>query len=238
MSELSDRVALITGASGNLGGAVARRCADAGARLVLIDRGTDRLARLFPEFAADDRHHLAGGVDATDPDAFAKAVADARARLGAIDVLVNTVGGFRGGAKVHEEDLATWDFLYAINLKTVVVACRAVVPVLLEQGRGRIVNTAAGAGLAAPAGLAAYSASKAGVMRLTEGLAKELKSHGITANCVLPGTIDTPQNRKAMPDADTSKWVAPEAIADAIVFLASDAARAVTGAALPVTGRG
>lgn len=238
MIDVKDRVALVTGASGNLGGAVARRFAAAGARLVLVDRANERLATLFPELASSDRHHLAGGVDATDPDAFAGVVAEARARLGGVDILVNTVGGFRGGPKVHEEDLATWDFLYAINLKTVVVACRAVVPTFLDQGHGRIINTAAGAGLSTPVGLAAYSASKAGVLRLTEGLAQELKSAGITANAVLPGTIDTPQNREAMPKADFSTWVAPEAIADAILFLASDAARAVTGAALPVTGRG
>lgn len=238
MFDLSDRVVLVTGASGNLGGAVVRRLADTGARLVLVDRGTGRLEKLFPELAAEDRHHLAGGIDANDVDAFAGAVAAAREKLGGIDALINTVGGFRGGSKVHEEELATWDFLYGINLKTVLIACRAVVPVFLEQGRGRIVNTAAGAGLSAPAGLAAYSASKAAVLRLTEALAQELKSHGITANCVLPGTIDTPQNRAAMPNADTSKWVAPEAIADVMLFLASDAARAVTGAAVPVSGRG
>jgi len=238
MMDVTDKVALVTGASGNLGGAVVRRFSEAGARLALVDRAEDRLAELFPELAEGDRHHLAGGVDATDAVAFAAAVAEAQDRLGGIDILVNTVGGFRGGPKVHEGDLETWDFLYAINLKTVVVACRALVPVFLEQGHGRIVNTAAGAGLSAPAGLAAYSASKAGVIRLTEGLAQELKAHGITANCVLPGTIDTPQNREAMPNADVTKWVAPEAIADAILFLASDAARAVTGAALPVTGRG
>lgn len=238
MTDLKDQVALVTGASGNLGGAVARRFSEAGARLVLVDRAKDRLPKLFPELAEGDRHHLAGGVDATDAVAFAAAVAEARAKLGRVDVLVSTVGGFRGGPKVHEEELEAWDFLNRINLKTAVVACRAVVPVLLEQGHGRIVNTAAGAGQSAPAGLAAYSASKAGVLRLTEGLAQELKGAGITANAVLPGTIDTPQNREAMPNADFTTWVAPEAIADVILFLASDAARAVTGAALPVTGRG
>jgi NAD(P)-dependent dehydrogenase (short-subunit alcohol dehydrogenase family) len=238
MTDLKDKVAFVTGASGNLGGAVVRRFSEAGARLVLVDRAADRLPQLFPDLAEGDRHHLAGGVDATDAVAFAAAVAEAKAKLGGIDILVNTVGGFRGGPKVHEEDLEAWDFLYAINLKTTVVACHAVVPVLLEQRHGRIINTAAGAGLTAPAGLAAYSASKAGVLRLTEALAQELKSAGITANAVLPGTIDTPQNRKAMPGVDFGKWVTPEAIADVILFLASDAARAVTGAALPVTGRG
>jgi len=127
--------------------------------------------------------------------------------------------------------------MFKINLHTTLNACRAVTPELLRNGRGRIVNVAARAALTGVPTLGAYCASKSAVIRLTESLAGELKDHGITVNCVLPGTIDTPQNRKDMPQADFSKWVAPTAIADAILFLASDGARAVTGASLPVYGR-
>jgi NAD(P)-dependent dehydrogenase (short-subunit alcohol dehydrogenase family) len=127
--------------------------------------------------------------------------------------------------------------MFSINLHTALNSCRAVVPHLLRQGGGRIVNVAARAALAGVPTLAAYCASKSALVRLSESLAAELKDQGITVNCVLPGTIDTPQNRRDMPGADFSKWVAPEAIADVILFLASDAARAVSGASIPVYGR-
>ena len=126
-----------------------------------------------------------------------------------------------------------------MNLRTAVVCCKAALPALLERGAGCIVNIGAGAAAArAAAGMGAYTASKAGVQRLTESLAEEVKDRGVRVNAVLPGTIDTPRNRADMPDADVARWVAPEAIADVIVFLASDAARAVTGASIPVFGRG
>jgi NAD(P)-dependent dehydrogenase (short-subunit alcohol dehydrogenase family) len=125
-----------------------------------------------------------------------------------------------------------------MNLRTAVVCCKAVLPAMLERGTGCIINIGAGAAARAGAGMGAYTASKAGVQRLTESLSEEVKDRGITVNAILPGTIDTPRNRADMPDADFSRWVAPEAIAAVIVFLASDAARAVTGAAIPVLGRG
>jgi NAD(P)-dependent dehydrogenase (short-subunit alcohol dehydrogenase family) len=154
-----------------------------------------------------------------------------------VDVLINTVGGYTGGKRVDEESLANWEKMFSINLHTTLNACRAAVPHMLRQGAGRIVNVAARAALTGVPTLSAYGASKSAVIRLTESMSSELKDHGIGVNCVLPGTIDTPQNRADMPNADFSKWVAPAAIADAMLFLASDAARAVSGAALPVYGR-
>jgi len=139
---------------------------------------------------------------------------------------------------VHETDLADWDFLFEVNLRTTLLCCRAVVPQMLRQGSGRIVNVASRDGLHGGAGYSAYSASKSAVLRLTESLAAELKQSNINVNCIMPGTIDTPQNRSAMPNSDFSKWVVPEAIADVILFLISDSARAITGAALPVYGKG
>ncbi len=158
-------------------------------------------------------------------------------RFGQIDVLANTVGGYRGGTPVHETDPDQLALLLDLNARTAYTISQAVIPAMLARGRGRIVHVAARAGLHGGAKMAAYSMAKSAVIRLVEALAAEHKHSGITVNCVLPGTIDTPQNRAEMPDADHSRWVAPEAIADVIAFLASDAARAVQGAAIPVYGR-
>lgn len=234
MGEFAGKVVVITGAAGNLGQACAQAFARAGAKQALVDRSTGRLNKLGP---ASVEVLLVEGVDLAEAAHAAKAAEAVLARFGRVDVLVNTVGGFAGGKKVHEDGLDTWERMQRINLHTALNACRAVVPHMLKQGGGRIVNVAARAALAGVAGLGAYGASKSAVIYLTQTLAAELKDQGINVNCVLPGTIDTPQNRHDMPQADFAKWVAPAAIADAILFLASDAARAVTGAALPVYGR-
>ena len=206
-------VAIITGAVGNLGFATAQAFQAAG-------------------------HLIVGGVDLSDPASLGKLVETTLARFGRLDVLVHTVGAWRGGKLVHDTDLADWDFLFNVNLRTTLLCCRAVVPQMLKQGRGRIITVASRDGLAGSAGYAAYSASKSAVLRLNESLADELKVSNINVNCVLPSTIDTPQNRAALPNADFSKWVEPAAIADVILFLASDASRAITGAAIPVFGKG
>jgi NAD(P)-dependent dehydrogenase (short-subunit alcohol dehydrogenase family) len=159
-------------------------------------------------------------------------------RFGRIDVLINAAGGWRGGTAVHETSLDTWDLLINLNVRTMIVVSSAVIPVMLKQGSGKIVNVAARAGLSGSSKGGAYSAAKSAVLRLTESMAAELKNNGINVNCVMPATIDTPQNRADMPKADTSRWVKPEAIADVILFLTSDAAQAVHGAAIPVYGRG
>jgi NAD(P)-dependent dehydrogenase (short-subunit alcohol dehydrogenase family) len=229
---------MVAGAAGNLGEAVARAFGEAGARLVLLDRGPDRLAALYPELSRAEDHLLLGGVDAADGSSVAAAVSTALERLGHIDVLANTVGGWRGGTATHETSLETWELLQDLNARTAFVLSRAVLPAMLEQGSGKIVHTAARAALAGTARSAAYSASKAAVVRLVESLAAEVGSKGININCVLPGTIDTPQNRAAMPKADPSRWVPPGAIAQVFLFLASDAAWLINGAAVPVYGRG
>lgn len=235
MTDLSNKIAIVTGAVGNLGMAVAGALGTAGAKTVLVDRSQDRLTQAFAE---DPDRYLAGGIDLTSEESVGALVASALERFGRIDALINTVGGFRGGAPAHEEALATWDMMMTVNLRTTLLTCRAVMPAMLGQGGGSIVNVSAGAALSGPAGLAAYSASKAAVLRLTESLSNEVKAAGVRVNAVLPGTIDTPQNRQAMPDADPSAWVKPEEIAAVVAFLVSDAARAVTGVALPVSGRG
>lgn len=235
---IKDKVAIITGAVGNLGTATARLFQQAGARTVLVDRSPERVREAFADLADSPVHLLAGGVDLSDPASLGKLVADTLARFGCIDVLVNTVGAWRGGKPVHDADLADWDFLFNVNVRTTLLCCRAVIPQMLKQRGGKIINVASRDGLAGSAGYAAYSASKSVVLRLTESLADELKASNINVNCILPGTIDTPQNRAAIPNADFSKWVEPAALADVILFLASDASRAINGAALPLFGKG
>jgi NAD(P)-dependent dehydrogenase (short-subunit alcohol dehydrogenase family) len=234
MFDFLGRVAVITGAAGNLGYAVARAFQGTGARLVLVDRAADRLPRLFPGLAGAPDHFLATSVDLTDADAVAAMVAETIQRFGQIDVLVNVAGGFGGGKPVHETPLETWQHMLDLNARTVLITAQAVVPYMLVQSYGKIVNVSSRAALKGSAKQAAYSAAKSAVMRLTESMADELKKSGVNVNCVLPGIIDTPQNRQAMPKADPSRWTKPEAIADVILFLASDASRAVHGAAIPV----
>jgi NAD(P)-dependent dehydrogenase (short-subunit alcohol dehydrogenase family) len=237
MFDFADRIVLVGGAAGALGQAVVRAFHAAGANLVLLDREPGRLAELFPGLAASADHLLLDSVDAADVDSVKGAVQAAIERFGRLDVVANTIGGYRGGTPVHETPPETWDFLLTLNARTAFLLSRAVVPHMLERGAGRIVHVASRAGLKGTARGAAQSASKSALLRLVESLSAELRREGINVNCVLPGTIDTPQNRESMPKADHSRWVPPEAIADVILFLASDAARAVTGAAVPVYGR-
>ena len=237
MFDFSERVVMVGGASGNLGEAVVRAFHAAGANLVLPDRKPDRLPNLFPGLADSPEHLPIGPVDATDAASVDRAVQAALERFGRIDVLANTVGGYRAGTPVHETPLDTWDFMLNLNARTALVLSRTVVPHMLEQGSGKIVHVAARAALKGGAKSAAYSVSKSAIVRLVESMAAELRHKNINVNCVLPGTIDTPQNRQDMPNADHSRWVPPEAIADVMLFLASDAARAVNGAAIPVYGR-
>ncbi len=225
---------IVTGAFGVLGAAVAQRFAAGGARLGLIDRIA---APAWATQKFGGAHRLRAAVELTDVSATAAAIDALAADLGGIEVLVNVAGGFQW-QPLGEGAAAAWEAMFATNLKTAVTACSAALPHLLARGGGRIINVGAGAAARAGAGMGAYAASKAGVERLTESLAEELKDRNILANSVLPGTLDTPRNRADMPDADFSRWVSPAAVADVIAFLASDAARAVTGAAIRVTGRG
>jgi NAD(P)-dependent dehydrogenase (short-subunit alcohol dehydrogenase family) len=172
-------------------------------------------------------------LDQAEVDA---AVAKAIERFGRIDVLCNIAGGFRMGEPVHATADEDWNFLLDVNARTVLHTARAVVPRMIQGGGGKIVNIGAYAAQKGLAQMAAYTAAKGAVIRLTEAMAAELREKHINVNCVLPTIIDTPENRAAMPKADPARWVAPADLAQVILFLASDAARAVHGAALPVTG--
>ncbi len=236
MDELNRRVVMVTGAVGNLGVVVAHRFNGSEASLALVDRGYDRLCETFPSLVDEPDHFLASCTNLLDPQEVGQVVTATLQRLGQIDVLVNTVGGYRAGAPVHEAPFEDWDAMFNLNVRSILIPSRAVIPHMLSRGAGKIVNVSARAGLQGSPEMAAYSAAKSAAIRLTESLSGELRGRGINVNCILPGTIDTPENRKASPDADYSQWVQPESLAEAIFFLASDAARDVHGAALPVYG--
>jgi NAD(P)-dependent dehydrogenase (short-subunit alcohol dehydrogenase family) len=229
-------VVVVTGAAGHLGRAVARHFAARGARLLLVD--VDRLRLVDAHGETHERLRLVG-ADLRDPLQAQAAVQQALRDWGRVDVLVNVAGGFEMGDALAEADDAAWTRMHELNLRTTLHMCRAAVPAMLAGGRGgAVVNVGAHAALRAGARMAAYAASKAAVQRLTEALAAELRDQGVRVNCVLPTILDTPANRAAMPQADASRWVAPDALAEVIGFLASDAARAVSGVSLPVTARG
>jgi len=225
---MSSKVLAVTGGFGALGRAIAAAAAADGYRVALIDR--------TPVPAAPDAALALGGVDLADPAAADAAMEVIVARLGRLDVLVNAAGGF-AWQTLADGDPGAWAALYAGNVLTAANASRAALPHLLAAPDGRIVNVGANAAVKAAAGMGAYAAAKAGVHRLTESLAEELKGSGVTVNAVLPSIIDTPANRADMPDADPSIWVAPQDLARVILFLASPQARAVTGALVPVVGR-
>jgi NAD(P)-dependent dehydrogenase (short-subunit alcohol dehydrogenase family) len=231
-SGMTGRVYAITGAFGVLGAAVAKAAAAQGARLALID-----FAKQAPEgLPAGDEVLVLGGVDLTDPAATKAAVDAIVARFGGLDVLINVAGGFRW--ELHEGgDPETWSRLFLMNVQTASNAARAAIGALKSSGSGRIVNVGANGAVKAGAGMGPYAASKAGVHKLTEALAEELKGDGVTVNAVLPSILDTPVNRADMPDADFATWVSPADLAAVILFLASEPARAVTGALVPVMGR-
>jgi NAD(P)-dependent dehydrogenase (short-subunit alcohol dehydrogenase family) len=237
MFNFGNKIVVVTGAAGNLGEAVARAFLQAGANIVPVDRATNRLPQIFSDIADSPEHYLATSVDSTDADGMNALAAQTMDRFGRIDALINTVGGYRAGTPLHETPLETLDFLFSLNARTTFIASQAVIPKMLEQGKGKIVSVAARSGLAGGKNMSAYSAAKAAVIRLTESMSAELKLQGINVNCVLPGTIDTPQNRTDMPNSDHSRWVKPASLADVILFLASEAARDVHGAVVPVYGR-
>jgi NAD(P)-dependent dehydrogenase (short-subunit alcohol dehydrogenase family) len=228
-----DQTVLITGAAGNLGRAVAAAFAGAGANLVLIDLKDDALKSIATKGASGV---LAQRADLADPASIAAAVDAAIKRFGRIDALCNLAGGFAMGDKAHELSAEAWTHMMELNAGSVLRMAQAVVPHMLKAGGGRIVNIGANSALSGKAEMGAYVASKSAVIRLTETMAAELRGHNINVNCVLPSIIDTPQNRTAMPKADPKRWVAPEALADVLLFLASPAARAIHGAAIPVVG--
>lgn len=231
---LSNETIIVTGAAGNLGSVVAKLLALRGAQVVCADR-TVRAFDMVEDDIDPDRVHWIADQDLADKGAMDAVVAETLARFGKVTGLVNTVGGFAIG-RVTAEALDQWDMMMRLNAKVALVTSAAVLPAMVAAGHGRIVHIAAQPGIKAVAGQAAYAASKAAVIRLVEAIAAEHRRDRITANCILPGTIDTPANRASMPDAKPDVWIPPSAIADLIAFLVSPGGAVVTGAAINATG--
>ncbi len=228
------RVAIVAGGTGALGQSICLAFLSAGHTVCVpfaVPEETEALrARLGP---AEAPRLDAAACDVTDETAVNRFVAGVVERHGRVDVLVNAVGGFAGG-DLASTSLTEWNRMLTLNLNTAVLGCRAVLPAMTRAGRGRIVNIASRAVVPPQGGFIAYTVSKSAVITLTQALAQEVRAHGITVNAVLPSTMDTPANRQAMPDADRASWVSTDAVALVVAFLASDAAEAVSGAAVPV----
>ncbi|MBT5722927.1 MAG: SDR family NAD(P)-dependent oxidoreductase [Gammaproteobacteria bacterium] len=227
------KVVVVTGAAGALGRAVFEYFATGGARVVALDYSHELLDSAYP---VKGSMHQYQEVDLTSRNSCQLVLSKVIDDLGRIDVLCNIAGGFLMGEAVHETSDSTWDFLFNLNTRSIVNTSSVVVPHMQQQGNGKIVNIAAKAATQGFANMGAYTASKAAVMRLTEAMAAELREQQINVNCIMPGTIDTLRNREDMPEADHGKWVPPSQLASVIGFLASDAAIAVHGAAIPVDG--
>ena len=231
---MPDRVALITGGTGALGGAVALAILEAGDTAVVTYRDArdrDALIARAPAAARDRLDQVQ--ADVTDGESVRRLVEQVTARHRRLDVLVNAVGGFAGGDLLATDERA-WDAMLTLNLRSIYLCCRAVLPAMVGAGRGCIVNVASRAVVPPVGGFIAYTVAKSGVIALTQALAQEVRKRGVTVNAVLPSTMDTEANRRAMPTADRSGWVSPESVARAIMFLASDGAADVTGTLLAV----
>ena len=235
-NEFRNKVIVITGAAGNLGRAVAHAFARRDACLAMLDLNEETLRAVIADLP-DGANAGAYAVNLLEAESVNQTLRSVIHDHGRIDVLANIAGGFSMGPLVQDTGDRDWDFMMNLNARSAFYTARAAIPCMLDNGGGRIINVSARAALEGKARMAPYCASKAAVKTLTESLAAENKFDNINVNCILPGTIDTPQNREAMPDADFSNWVPPEALADVVVFLASEAARCVTGAAIPVYGR-
>lgn len=238
MNMLGERVVLVTGATGGLGRVVVKRFLAEGAKVAAVYRSEEKLKGL-KEYVGGSPALSGFKADVTDAGSITsliKAVAKEHAR---IDVLLNIAGGYTGGKPLNEAEEADLDRMVALNTKSAYLCSRAVLPRMIARNYGRIVSVSAKN--ATPrgrrAGNIAYAISKGGIITLTEALAEEVSKLEITVNCVMPGTIDTADNREKMPKADTSKWVNPEDIASVILFLSSDASKAVSGASIPVFGK-
>ncbi|HUB00618.1 MAG TPA: SDR family NAD(P)-dependent oxidoreductase [Terracidiphilus sp.] len=230
------KTVLVAGGTGGLGRAVSLAFLENGAAVTATYRKAEEVAALRD--AAGGNAQLLEGrpVDITDAEAVAGMVEDMLAKHGRLDAVVNCVGGYAGGIRLWELDTRTFDAMELLNLRAGFVLARAAMPAMLKQGEGSLVNVAARAAVDHGAGAAAYAATKAAAVALMDSLAADARGTGVRVNSVLPSIIDTKANRAAMPDADFATWPKPEEIAQVILFLSSDAARAIHGAAVPVYG--
>ena len=231
MAEFSGKVAIITGASGSLASGVIPILGDGGASLVLVGN-RDRLTKRFPDLVEGDRHLISSSTDLTDPESVDALIQNTLDKFGRIDILVNIVGGYDAGKPVHETSIETWDNMMLLNSRITFLVSRAVIPTMLKQSSGKIVNIGARPGLQASGNDAAYSASKAAVLRLTESMSQEYKNRGININTILPSAIISPEQLAEDPTAG----VTPESVGQVIAFLCSDESNIIHGAIIPAYG--
>ena len=224
---------VVTGAAGALGRAAVDHFLMGGAHVIAVDYAADLLAEALSQ--AGERCRLEV-CDLTDRSACLDLSNRLLEAYGEVSILCNIAGGFHMGESVFETQDSTWDFLFNLNTKSIVYMTQRLVPAMVAQGRGRVINVGAVAATQGQAMMGAYLASKSATIRLTESLAEEVKRYGVNVNCVMPGVIDTPRNRADMPDADFAQWVRPEKMAEVIGFLASEASSAIHGASVPVRG--
>lgn len=237
MVDFKETIIVVTGAGGNLGKVVVEAFLRQGGTVFGVyhrspsDDEIEALQKLAGTL------YLMDGVDLTDRDAVIALSEKIFERGSNVGVVINTVGGFTMGERVDELQLTTWQKMYALNVQTILNTAAAFVPGMIHQGRGKFITIGSKASLSGGAKMGAYAAAKSAVLRLTESMAAELKNHQIQANCIIPGTIDTPENRQAVPEADFSNWVQPEEIAKVILFLSSVKADSISGASIPVYGK-
>ncbi|NIR50967.1 SDR family oxidoreductase [candidate division KSB1 bacterium] len=234
---VENKVAIITGATGGLGKAVTHAFLENGARVATLASREASLKGLKEQLSSSKGDYFAIATNLLDESSVKSMVEQVLDKYDRIDCLINLVGGFLGGVSISETSGEQWDNMFNLNLKSAFLCCKHVLPVMKKQKSGSIVNIGSKGGIKAVAGMSAYSASKAGVINLTEALAAEGRDDNITANVVVPSIIDTPANRQAMPNADFENWVTPETIASTILFFCSDHARDISGSVVPVYGK-
>ena len=235
MISIENKVVLITGTTGTLGSATAKVFAQANAKLALAGRRQKKLEALQPGFSSTKC--MIQTADLSDQQQTKQLVDSIVSHYGRIDVLLNVAGGFDMGKRVHELNDEDFNKMFNMNFITTLNTCKQVIPHMLKQGTGRIVNVSARAAVEGKDKMAPYCISKSAIVTLTESLAAEHKSNDININCVLPGTIDTPTNRSDMPNADFTTWVPTEDIANTMLYLSSELANSVNGAIVPVYGK-
>lgn len=237
MFDFIDKIIVVTGAAGNLGQAVVKGFLRSNGTVCGLDHRSGRLVQFKSSKEGAGSFYAFDEIDLTDKAKMLSLAERIRSEVGVVNILVNTVGGFSMGETVYGISDETWQRMMSLNVTSFLNAAAAFVPMMIENGGGKVIAIGAKAGLLGMANAGAYSAAKAALLRLTESMAGELKQKNIQVNSVVPGIIDTPENRKDMPNADFEKWVSPEQVTDAIMFLASSSADAISGAAVPVYGR-
>lgn len=236
---VEEKVVVVTGATGALGRVVAKTFLDEGAHVVSVYRSEEKLKELEVFLGETGGMLSSVQADAVDEVSVQSLFQKVIQQQGRVDILLNIVGGYKGGADIANTTVSDWDFMMDLNLKSMFVCSKAALPYMMRQNYGKIVNVAARTAVEKRyrSKSGAYAVSKAGVIVLTETLAEEVKKYDINVNCVMPSTIDTPDNRQNLAGADSSKWVKPEHIAKVLVFLSSDDSKTINGACIPVYGK-